>query len=146
MDNKLMAHWRIAWCSYVFFVLLSAILIRGFMSMLSSVYLKRRGGQFWLSWGYSFLGWYPGDVEAERSDLWFPFILGVIELFSYPVLMVTNNWTFIGAWIGFKTVAQWQRWTKDRAVFHRYLIGNALTVLTSRLLAQFVMFPTGPVP
>lgn len=89
-----------------------------------------------LAWK-SFAGFHGGS--KDHSDYWFPAILGAFELGAYPVLMVTNGWTAIGAWIGLKTIPQWSVWDKNRAAFNRFLIGNALTLVVSILaLAPFV--------
>ena len=75
------------------------------------------------------IGFHPN--EKDRSDYLLPLILGIIELLTYPVLMATGAWTAIGAWIGFKTVAQFNLWKANRSAFNRYLIGNALVVILS---------------
>jgi hypothetical protein len=79
--------------------------------------------------------------DAVRSDFWLPTILGSLELVSYPVLLQIGSWTAIGAWIGFKTVAQWNVWTKNRSQFNRYLIGNALVVIGSLVLSIWFLAP-----
>jgi uncharacterized membrane protein HdeD (DUF308 family) len=79
-----------------------------------------------------FLGVNPDDLH--RSDFWLTTILGSLELLSYPVLLKIELWTVIGAWIGFKTVAQWRVWTESRSQFNRYLTGNALVIMASVLV------------
>jgi hypothetical protein len=79
--------------------------------------------------------------DAVRSDFWLPTILGSLELVSYPVLLQIGSWTAIGAWIGFKTVAQWNVWIKNRSQFNRYLIGNALVVIGSLALSIWFLVP-----
>jgi len=74
------------------------------------------------------------NKNPEKADYWYPFILGVFEFLTYPILMVTGNWQFIGAWLAFKTLAQWKHWGKNRPVFNRFLIGNALVLILSFLL------------
>jgi len=73
-------------------------------------------------------GW--GENPA-LTDFGYLFILGVIELLSYPILMITHQFAFIGAWIGFKTVAHWGPWKEKRYPLNRFLIGNALILLLS---------------
>jgi hypothetical protein len=78
-----------------------------------------------------FLGYSP---KKEMADYWLAFILGFVEMTCYPVLMATKNWNFIGAWLGFKTVAQWNVWKDKRAAFNRFLIGNALVLIFAALI------------
>jgi hypothetical protein len=79
-----------------------------------------------------FLGVNPDDVD--RSDYWLPTFLGFLELLSYPVLLKIELWSVIGAWIGFKTVAQWRVWSESRTQFNLYLAGNALAIMASVLV------------
>jgi len=62
--------------------------------------------------------------------------LGVLELVVFPVLMATEHWSYVGAWLGFKTLAQAVRWNEDRGVFNRFLIGSALIIVASYYLAD----------
>ena len=84
-----------------------------------------------------------GVREPDDNDYCFPFFLGVLEFAIYPVLMATEYWTFIGAWLGFKGVSQWKRWSDKRSVFNRFLIGNAIFLLISYLLAKKFMVLIG---
>lgn len=86
-----------------------------------------------------FCGFYL-STETDHSDHWLTFILGIIELSIYPILIVTHNWSFIGAWLGFKTVAQWGTWGKNRNTFNRFLIGNVIVLLVSYLLLTGFIF------
>jgi hypothetical protein len=116
-------------------VLVLQVVIRAFLTLLRTLE-HHPAGAFWIDYRRDFLGFHP---DKNRADYWFPSILGLLELISYPVLMVTGAWTVIGAWIGFKTFAQLEAWKKDRNSFNRYLIGNALVVILSLLcLTQFV--------
>ncbi|MEA4976257.1 MAG: hypothetical protein VB046_11020 [Paludibacter sp.] len=69
--------------------------------------------------------------NSHYSDYWFNFILGTIEILVYPILLKLNAIIIIGAWLGFKTLAQWKIWEDKRLVFNRFLIGNALVVILS---------------
>jgi hypothetical protein len=85
--------------------------------------------------------WKPILSRYFSLDHIHPFILGLLELAAYPVLMVSGGWTVIGAWIGLKTVAQWERWSKERNIFNLFLINNALVVMTSYVfLVQHISF------
>jgi hypothetical protein len=149
MGRLVAGHWQILpeyWiCGFVL-----QLCVRLYMSFLSALFLWRtattderfwrifKDKRFWRLFRYTFFGWHRGSYTDIKSDLWYPFILGLIEIHSYPVLMVVHTWTAIGAWIGLKTVAQWQRWTVDRLLFQRYLIGTALVLVLSLWLTKFV--------
>jgi hypothetical protein len=92
-------------------------------------------------WRY-LIGVHPNDIPLDRirSDFLLTTFLGTLELISYPVLLQMGSWSVIGAWIGFKTIAQWAAWIKNRNQFNRYLIGNALVLISSVLvLSQLVV-------
>ena len=74
----------------------------------------------------------PNEPVAQ-GDYLTPLMLGFLELVAYPPLLLASQWVYIGAWIGFKTIAQYKHWSDDRAIFNRYLVGNALVVLTAAL-------------
>jgi hypothetical protein len=140
--ERLAHDWHIApyWPEYIFFGFMLQVLIRAVMSGLSAIILFNRSDKkFWDCYRLSFWGFHPDDPEHEKSNYGFTFILGLLELYSYPVLMATGAWTVIGAWLGFKTVAQWKSWGIDRVIFNHYLIGNVLVVLLSLMcLVRFV--------
>lgn len=69
--------------------------------------------------------------EGGPHEYWYVFILGSFEMAAYPVLIATNFWTAVGAWIGLKTVAQWSTWTTDRTVFNLFLVGNLLVLASA---------------
>jgi hypothetical protein len=56
-------------------------------------------------------------------------------LFSYPVLISADAWSLIGAWLGFKTLAQWGHWGHNRQAFNRFLVGTGLILISSVFLA-----------
>lgn len=75
-----------------------------------------------------------GRIDEIQSDYLFTAIIGLFEIGAYPVLMVTGAWSVIGAWIAFKAVAQWKRWTEDRTTFIRFLIGTQLTLAAALII------------
>lgn len=138
MPEKLLT-WSVA--SWIFYIVCAATLslvVRLALSALKAFQRDRATG-FCRTFGRNFKGW--GGAETA-NDYWYPFFLGVLEFLSYPALMATGNWTFIGAWLGFKTLAQWKHWGENRPAFNRFLIGNAL-VLT---LSLFVLTSLIKVP
>jgi hypothetical protein len=136
--EKLANGWSVAphWFPYLLIGFLLQFAIRVILSVLSAVAMTHRSQEnFGINFLLSLRGYHPNGSDSDRiSDYWFPFILGLIELYSFPVLMATGAWTVIGAWLGFKTVAQWKRWGDDRITFNRFLIGNALVVLSSLMV------------
>jgi hypothetical protein len=139
--EKLLRDWSLSNGAEYFLVGLGLqVGIRIFMSAISALAETHRSQRrvsaprFLIYFSRCFWGWHPKDKEGHKSDYCLPFVLGLLELYSYPVLMATGAWTVIGAWIGLKSVAQWSRWSTDRITFDRYLIGNALVVLLSLLV------------
>ena len=139
--EKLNSSWTIAslWSFFLMVVVLQ-LGIRIIMSALAAIEWSHNSQEsFWTLFWRNVRGFHPRD-SGVRSDFWFPSILGFIELTSYPVLMATGAWSVIGAWIGFKTVAQWNHWKENRSSFNRFLIGNAAVAVSSLLvLAPYVI-------
>jgi hypothetical protein len=72
-------------------------------------------------------------------DFWYNTFIGVLELFTFPIFIQAEQYSIIGAWIGFKSVAQWNAWNKNRYVFNRFLIVHALIIIFCFLvLKRFV--------
>lgn len=74
--------------------------------------------------------------ENLLRDYWFPFFLGWVEIAGFGVLMRLGAWLFIGAWLTFKTLGQWDHWKEHRPAFNRFLIGNALVLMFSMWVAH----------
>ncbi len=129
----LLGGWHISgWPCYILYAALTALLVRVVVAFFKGL---ESGGanKFWEHFkGFS--------ADKKMADYWGPFAIGWLEALAYPVLMRTHNWAFVGAWLGFKTVAQWRGWAKDRSSFNRFLIGNALVLIVSLLfLTRFVL-------
>jgi hypothetical protein len=135
--ERLTDGWHIPdWRDYIVLAIMLQLSVRVLISALGAVELRHidpKERSFWIHFWRCWKGVHPND-DGLYSDYWFASILGLIELLSYPVLMKVGAWSVIGAWLGFKTVAQWRRWTENRVSFNRYLIGNAVCVLLSLLL------------
>jgi len=125
--DKLAHDWHFTDCKAVvlYFVLglLSQLVIRAIMSALSAWYLHRtrepapqwpplrKPGALEL-FRCCALGIHPTDgVCRDDSDYSLPLFLGLIEQYSYPIMMAVGAWAPIGAWLGFKTIAHWHRWS-----------------------------------
>src|SRR3989442_3238203 len=74
---------------------------------------------YWTAFWYCFNGF---NQFKEHSDLWIPFVIGVIELAVYPVLLVLGQIAIIGGWIGVKTAGGWMGWQASRTSFNRFLL------------------------
>ena len=111
--------------------------VRAFMSFLRA-FEKPAGKPYWSTFVTLFRG--SGVPSAHKDtpslvpDYWHPFILGSLEMLSYPVLIRTDNLHLVGAWLAFKALAQWKVWSDHRVAFNRFLIGNALVLLCSVLI------------
>lgn len=134
--DKLSTGWFISDpMKYLIFAVLLSLLVRIISSLLRSLEIKyasanNQPAYFRLVW-QSFLGLGPDPL---RNDLWFPFILGIIEFACYPILMVTGSWLVIGAWLTLKTLPQWKHWAEMRHPFNRFLIGNTIVIILSFLI------------
>jgi hypothetical protein len=129
MALTLLSGWHVDF-SYVMVGIGLALLVRVLMVLLRA-FEKRPDQRYWRIVGILFLGKQSGSLVP---DYWHPFILGLLELLAYPVLMVADRWEFIGAWMAFKTLAQWKTGQEGRVPFNRFLIGNALVVILALLV------------
>lgn len=84
----------------------------------------------------------PKDFSARfaaamggKHDHWNAFVLGSLELFSYPVLFHSGSPEYVGAWVGLKTLAGWKQWSEDRKHYTVFLIGNAFVLIASYAIA-----------
>ena len=66
--------------------------------------------EFSTKWGrsktflISFCSW---SHHKNIDDYYLPSIIGILEMFIYPFLMLLGKWTFIGVLIGLKTAVHW---------------------------------------
>lgn len=123
----------------------SLVVLFDFMIRFASSFLKaleiwgrKSKSNFWEMCWTAFKGVGFDKKKEMYADYWQPFVLGFLELTAFPVLMATGHWSYVGAWLGFKTLAQATRWKDDRGVFSRFLIGNGLVILASYYLASLV--------
>jgi hypothetical protein len=145
----------VTWC-YFGLVILAGILIRIFLSGLREYELrcpptadlpksKNSAGEnlepatptlppeWWRSWWQAFWGTHQ---SALVRDYGLPFFLGLLELTGYPYFIATGHLKVIGGWLALKTVVQWRQWGESRSHYQRFLIGNALVIAASVLLAR----------
>lgn len=135
LTPKLLGGWVIEQpICYVGLVLVLGLLIRFLLSMLKAIEVVTEKPAI----SFCEECWSAFKGIGGNKDYWQPFVLGVIELGTFPVLIATEHWSFIGAWLSFKVVAQAARWKDERNVFSRFLIGTALGLLASFILANTV--------
>ncbi|MFQ5471111.1 MAG: hypothetical protein ACE5EH_12580, partial [Gammaproteobacteria bacterium] len=67
-----------------------------------------------------FKGFGDRKYKDTPAAYWLAFIIGFLEMLSYPALIVTNNPEIIGGWLVFKTVYRWEYTkNKSRGLFNR---------------------------
>jgi hypothetical protein len=99
---------------------------------------------FWSSLGRVLVG-LPfakgGSVAEAKGEYLTSLLVGFLEFVIYPILMAAGAWAYIGAWVAFKTVAQYKHWGESRSMFNRFLAGNALVLLLGFIiLVPYVKF------
>ena len=83
-------------------------------------------------------GFSRGPEQKTIDDYWLTVLIGIAELYLYPILMVVGKWSVIGTWLAIKTASGWGTWHKTRTSYSRFLFGNILALLFSIFLMRFV--------
>ena len=131
------------WWAYVLTVLAVVAIIRAIHAFIRATERCGMPGErsFWKNFGFYYLGFGFGDpLQPERggaNDYLQPAILGVGELFVYPILMASGLTPYIGAWLGFKVIPRLASWSTWRNAYQRFLIGNALVLIASYVLMRY---------
>ena len=86
---------------------------------------------FWKALGLSFIS---NSKDENLDDYLLPSFIGLIELMILPILIYSNLYKVIGAWIAIKAFAQWKRWELSRTIYNRFVLGNLLVILFSFIL------------
>lgn len=132
---------------YFFLVFIGSLGLRTIACLLKSIHLEGFSKKVWKEFIIQFKGQRNikedhsegGEGHIRKGDYWFPMIIGLIELSCFPILMITKNWTIIGAWLAFKVLPHWKVWSEDRSTFNRFLIGQGLQLIYAAIvLTQFV--------
>ena len=77
--------------------------------------------------------------ENISSDYWQAFFLGWLELMAYPVLIHSQLYNFIGAWLAFKTAHKWMyKPDTERGHYNRYVLANAFILYASFFLSKLI--------
>jgi hypothetical protein len=76
------------------------------------------------------------EKERNRGDYVAPFVIGFLELLTFPILLAAGLHIYVGAWISLKLVAQYKHWADDRNTFNAFLLGNGLIVVFAFVFLQ----------
>ena len=150
--SRLVDHMRCGaectWPFYVLAVLVVSFGIRVFNCMFKAHAIRggaqdHEHGIQWSQHSYSDIFWaslcsFGHDWNID--DYWLPYIIGVAELLTYPILMSNGAWGVIGFWIGVKTAVSWRGWERTRTGYNRFLVGNIVSLGCSVLLSWY-FFP-----
>jgi len=125
-------------CGYFLLAVIGSLVVR-FVTTLFAALEKNSedSGSFFTTFKHFYLG--KGSDENKSFDYFQTFVLGVMELSIFPVLLIANKPEYIGGWLVLKTLPQWNRWTEERWVYNRFLIGNALIIVFSYFLARWAI-------
>jgi hypothetical protein len=135
---------HIAW--YILSIVGSAAVIRAIISLLKAKNVLNENKLMYRYKCYIevfYLFFFSVKRGNDISDCWLPTIIGLFELTTFPILISLNGWTFIGAWIGLKTVSLFGRWQEYRTAFNFFLVGNILSIVFSFLIFVFILQGAG---
>ena len=119
--------------------ILSALVVRAvvFFFLAADNYRKRKAGDPPTYWSTYWDCW--NGISGRHVDLWLPFVIGFAELCAYPILMRSQQFQVIGAWLAIRTAGSWRGWASHRTSYYRFLLGNLLNLAISYLfLATYV--------
>ena len=128
--------------SFALGVIISSVLIR-FILCLTKAFECKQGGLdkkeeklsvkfgFWKAFGLSFVS---SARHEALDDYLLPSVVGFFELMILPILMYSDAYEAIGAWITIKTLGQWKKWNTSRTTYNRFILGNLLVIFASFIL------------
>jgi len=76
------------------------------------------------------------EKERNRGDYVAPFVIGFLELLTFPILFAAGFHVYVGAWISLKLFAQYKHWADDRNTFNAFLLGNGLILVFAFVFMQ----------
>jgi hypothetical protein len=130
-----------SFCNIILFAFLGSTLVRLFYATWrtfeSNKYTISTFGRI-----FSGIGYQNNTNEKKiAQDHLLGFILGFLELISYPFLLRANLASYIGAWLALKTIHRWGYAPNiKRGFYTRYLISNALVIIISFVYAKYIFF------
>ena len=120
------------WLWYVISAILVSAGIRVVLTFLRWIERFSKGRPQ-LSFRVILIGFGAGE---GRDDYLHPFVVGCLELLVYPVLLASGRPEYIGAWLGLKVIPKLGAWSTQRETYQRFLIGNALVIISSYFLQK----------
>ena len=129
-------------CSFTWGIVISSFVIRSILCLTKAIECAQGGLDtdkgslsnnfgFWKALGLSFIS---SARSKNLDDYFLPLFVGIFELIILPILMYSNRYDVIGAWITIKTLGQWKKWGKSRTTYNRFILGNLLVILASFIL------------
>lgn len=119
---------------YLATVFIAAFLIRLAISFLRA-FERQPTNKFWLHFWADFC-----SSRKAQPDYFHPAIVGALELFAYPVLLHVGRYEIVGVWVAFKTYSHRVEWADNRATYNRFMIGNAVVIMTAFGLSMSTEF------
>lgn len=120
------------WLYYVIAAILVSAIIRLILSFLHWTErfskLKRQPSFRKILFGFG--------AGKKADDYLHPFFVGFLEMLVYPVLLAADKPEYIGAWLGLKVLPKLGAWSTQRETYQRFLIGNALVIISSYFLQK----------
>ncbi len=123
---------KVHWLLYVGTAISGSVALRIFLSLLRS--LEQGKSKLGKHWWVAFKGF--DAQEPFTNDYWQTWIIGVLELISFPILLASGYAQYIGGWLIIKTLPQWTHWQNRRWVYNRFLIGNAIILLIAYFMTK----------
>ncbi len=142
------------WWAYLLVAFASSFVVRIAVSVMAAVEAalapqrphgnvggwKRFREYFWKSFcGFGFPRRYQNDYGSA-------FVLGFLEFIGLPIAILAGRADFIGAWFTLKTLPQWARWKRDRSLYNRFLMANALVLFLAYGIAHWSVISWSPAP
>lgn len=79
------------------------------------------------------------DSSLRNDYRWYaysiyPLIIGLLELIAFSLFLNSHHIDYIGWTFSILTIAQWNSWKENRAVFYTFLIGTVLNIIGSYII------------
>ncbi|MFC7047979.1 hypothetical protein [Emcibacter nanhaiensis] len=95
-------------------------------------------GEFWLI--FKGVGGETADRKSIPADFWLSYVIGFAEMLAYPLLIINDQTTMIGFWLGFKTIHRWNYAPNyDRGPYNLYLVGNLIVLMGAYFSARWAV-------
>ena len=85
------------------------------------------------AFGDTFVGFFH---HRNIDDYWLSTLIGMAEMYFYPVFITQGRWDIIGGWLAVKTATAWRTWQMSRTPYSRFLFGNILAICASIVMIK----------